>query len=230
MTKLIGIYAIKNVTCDKYYIGASIDIARRFSQHRSKLNANTHASSKLQNAWNKYGSTEFVFEILHFCDTSSELVALEEFYISKYNSILAGYNTNPPGVIKIPAKYPRKPHSQETKDKIAASHKGKPKPPLTESHKQKLREVSLSRVFTDEQKAEISRKISAATKGKRGIPWTEETRKKVLSKRVGSKRSDIAKQNMSIAAKKAWEIRKLKSGDFDETYDDILSDNAISHE
>ena len=39
------------------------------------------------------------------------------------------------------------PHSEETKAKIAAAHRGKPKPPLSEAHKMAISVASKGRVM-----------------------------------------------------------------------------------
>lgn len=101
--------------------------------------------------------------------------------------------------------------SEETKQKISNAHKGKKKKPLTEEHKEKLRQLTLTRILTEEQKLDISKKITASKKGKAGKPWTEEQRRKILTKRNGSKRTEETKQKMRDAAKKYWAKRKQET-------------------
>jgi group I intron endonuclease len=50
-----GIYRIINKINDKFYIGSSDNIERRFSRHLLDLKKNKHDNQHLQNAWNKYG-------------------------------------------------------------------------------------------------------------------------------------------------------------------------------
>lgn len=69
--KTCGIYRIINVVDNKTYIGQSVNIAGRFARHRYQLNKNIHNNIKLQNAWNKYGSECFKFEIILKCKKGS---------------------------------------------------------------------------------------------------------------------------------------------------------------
>lgn len=93
---ICGIYKIKNMLNGKIYIGQSKNIHKRWSQHKRLLDHGTHHSYKLQNAWNKYGSESFEFEIIERCDEEN-LNEIEIAYIKKFNAQKQGYNcTNQP--------------------------------------------------------------------------------------------------------------------------------------
>lgn len=83
MTKIIGIYQIKNILDNKIYIGQSTNIALRIKQHLSDLKHNRHSNSHLQNAWNKYGEKSFLFEIVEEC-SKEQLNERESFWINYY--------------------------------------------------------------------------------------------------------------------------------------------------
>lgn len=59
--------------------------------HIRDLNNNQHHNKHLQNAWNKYGSSAFNFELLEECDESL-LDERENFYILKFDTYNNGYN------------------------------------------------------------------------------------------------------------------------------------------
>ena len=59
-----GVYKILNCKNNKFYIGSSVDIERRFESHRKELIAGTHNNKHLQNAWNKYGESCFRFLVV----------------------------------------------------------------------------------------------------------------------------------------------------------------------
>ena len=73
---MIGIYAI--IIDNKYYIGQSVDIKRRWQEHRKDLKAGTHENKHLQNAYNKYGKAKF--EILLECE-KEKLNEFERYFI-----------------------------------------------------------------------------------------------------------------------------------------------------
>ena len=51
---MIGIYKIENKVNGKVYIGQSVNIKKRWKQHKYELNSNNHVNKHLQASWNKY--------------------------------------------------------------------------------------------------------------------------------------------------------------------------------
>ena len=90
--KTPGVYMIKNILNNKYYIGSSMNIRRRLQCHSSKLNRQTHHNLHLQYAFNKYGRKAFVFSILETCEPIIDtLIFLEQ----KYLDLKPEYNISP---------------------------------------------------------------------------------------------------------------------------------------
>ena len=87
----IGIYKIQNLLNDQVYIGQSVDIEKRWSTHRAELKNNNHHNMHLQNAWNKYGESNFEFSIVEECNVD-QLNQAEINWILKFNSYVNGYN------------------------------------------------------------------------------------------------------------------------------------------
>ena len=77
--KMIGIYKITNLINGYCYIGQSVDINRRFTEHK---NLNKKGSMLLHRAFKKYGLCNFRFEVVEECPVD-ELDEKEVFYISK---------------------------------------------------------------------------------------------------------------------------------------------------
>lgn len=88
-----GIYKITNLINGKCYIGQSVDILRRWRNHKetSKNSSKEAYEYPLYRAFRKYGIENFSFEILEECK-KEELDIKETFYINKYNSLDEGYN------------------------------------------------------------------------------------------------------------------------------------------
>lgn len=80
MSDMIGIYKITNKTNGKFYIGSSKNISKRFREHKLDLKKNKHKNKKLQNAFNKYGEENFIFEILEECNLENLLVLENKYY------------------------------------------------------------------------------------------------------------------------------------------------------
>lgn len=58
------VYAIKNKSSGKMYIGSSIQPKKRETQHFSNLRNSRHPNNYLQNAFVKYGENDFEWVIL----------------------------------------------------------------------------------------------------------------------------------------------------------------------
>ena len=94
-----GVYRITNKINNKVYIGESLNIERRWEEHKKELNNKTHKNYKLQKDYNKYGHEAFEFEVIatldkdipKFVDKFINII-FEDIYILKYNSIKEGYN------------------------------------------------------------------------------------------------------------------------------------------
>ena len=87
------IYRIKNIKNDKSYIGQCIDETEyRWREHRNSLRRNKHINCKLQRAWNKYGESSFILEIISRHKFQHTLDAAEIRNIKLFDSIKHGYN------------------------------------------------------------------------------------------------------------------------------------------
>ena len=80
------------------YIGQSVNIHKRWLEHKRELNKRTHHNNHLQNAWNKYGEHNFIFRVIELCDKES-LDYLEQLWVSKLKTLDRnfGYNIGTPG-------------------------------------------------------------------------------------------------------------------------------------
>ena len=94
---MICIYAIKNTTNGKMYIGSTVNMTARFKKHRTDLKRNSHCNTHLQNAYNLYGEGALDFIILATCG-KHQLISKEKEFIEKYHSLdpTFGYNLTLP--------------------------------------------------------------------------------------------------------------------------------------
>jgi group I intron endonuclease len=87
-----GVYKLTNEMTGKFYIGSSIDIDRRFLDHKRDLNNKTHVNIILQRSWNKHGEKAFSIIILEEC-SPEKCFEREQYYLDTlqpYKSV--GYN------------------------------------------------------------------------------------------------------------------------------------------
>lgn len=91
---MIGIYKITNLINGKIYIGQSVDINKRWRQHKRNSRIKGREYDKyLYKAFRKYGLENFSFEVIEEC--SRELLNEKETYYIQYyktNDETFGYN------------------------------------------------------------------------------------------------------------------------------------------
>lgn len=88
---MIGVYKI---TCKEngcVYVGQSVNIIKRFCNHRYALKNNTHSNKYLQDDFNKYGIDSFLFEVVTEV-SYSKLNEVEQYYIDYYGKTGNTYN------------------------------------------------------------------------------------------------------------------------------------------
>lgn len=90
MSKISGVYEIRNILNNHRYIGSSVNILKRFGEHLRMLTHNNHHSIYLQRAWNKYGKNKFEFNILETCESIKDTILFLE---QKYLDLNPEYNT-----------------------------------------------------------------------------------------------------------------------------------------
>ena len=88
------LYRIVNKVNGKQYVGITNNVKRRWREHKGDLKNNKHGNVKLQNAWNKYGGENFVFEKINNFNSLEEMNKAEIEYIAKNNLLndKFGYN------------------------------------------------------------------------------------------------------------------------------------------
>lgn len=125
-----GIYRWVNKVNDKFYVGSSINLAKRLSNYYSINRLRkiiTKGTSLISSAIIKYGYINFKLEILEYCDKES-IITREQYYIDNLNP---KYN-----ICKIAGSTYGKKHSLETRNKIALALTGKK---LSDEHRAKLK-------------------------------------------------------------------------------------------
>lgn len=143
-----GVYKITNSTNDKCYVGSSKNISGRWNDHKKALRKGSHHSILLQRAWNKYGESSFVFEIIEKTLLLEQLVVREQYYKDLYKSYdrKHGYDICPIAgntlgttltsehKAKLSLAHKGLKHSEETKAKIARASKGENNPMYGRRH------------------------------------------------------------------------------------------------
>lgn len=113
-----GVYVIRNTVNGKCYVGGTtVSLRRRLSHHRSSLRRNQHPNGHLQAAWNKYGESAFVPEVLEV--EPADVVAAEQSWL---DSLQPEYNISPTAYSLSGYVF-----TDEQRARVSAALKGKPK-------------------------------------------------------------------------------------------------------
>lgn len=185
-----GIYMIRCNPTQKIYVGKTSSFLVRWRNHLNSLNIGKHYNQYLQRAWDKYGVSAFTFEVLIRLG-EDDLAWWESFYSSLLSSTDKRFGFN----LTIPSKEGTHRHSEETKAKIGAAHRGKK---LSDDHKAAVSRAQLGTKHSEEHK----RKIGDSGKGKM---HTEETKAKMSLVQKGHPTSEETKEKISAAAKRRYE-------------------------
>lgn len=81
MPRTQGIYMITNTVTAETYIGSSVDIAKRWSDHRWHLKNNRHKNALLQAAYDRDGLNAFHLGVLEHVEQAVQLVYREQHYL-----------------------------------------------------------------------------------------------------------------------------------------------------
>jgi group I intron endonuclease len=227
---MCGIYSITNKINNKIYFGETFQtFKRRWNYHKSALNRNCHDNSYLQNAWNKYGADNFVFEVVESIPLEENKQEFKKMleekeceYIEKFESWKRdkGYNLKRVNggyyiiTDEIREKL-RKPKSEETKEKIRKTLTGRK---LSAEHKENIRLSGIGRKHSEETKKKMSewhtgkvfseesrKKMSESSTGKQ---FSEETKRKMSENRKGKNNAFYGKKHSEETKKKMSETRQ----------------------
>jgi group I intron endonuclease len=111
---------IVNKINGKCCIGSSVDINKRWAQHKCTLRTNNHKNKHLQNAWNKYGENNFFFKIIFFCEQNDLFLHEQKFL----DINVGGYNIGEDAI--CPARGLKK--TEAHKKKLSESQIGNKRP------------------------------------------------------------------------------------------------------
>lgn len=176
-----GVYAIRNVTNGKVYIGSALVFAWRWNDHRKQLRGRYHHNIYLERAWHRDGESAFVFEVLEVVDDPANLLIREQWWIDATPESIR-YNICPIAGSNLGLK-----HTAQRRANTSRGRRGIPRPVTSPEHRQHLSEAlrgrkpsqktldaasaaNTGRVWTDEQRA----RISAGLKGKKRPPRSPE--------------------------------------------------------
>lgn len=221
-----GVYSITNLVDGKVYIGSAKEFKARAHSHRSQLRKSKHHNRHLQNAFNKYGEENFVFEVLEVVIGDRSVYSqVEQKYIDQYlENWDKCYNLDTSAVTKPRRVFSKDPEVTRAKLSKASSGENNPmygtvgelSPNWGKKHSEETR-AKISKAHAGKNtrgrgwkhSEETKAKIRAAHKGKK---LSEEHRRKLSESHKGQKPSQETLEKRSKSLKAAWARRKAKRG------------------
>ena len=154
-----GIYLITNKINNHMYVGGSIDIERRFREHKRGADVDNQA---IDRAILKYGKENFTYQIITELPPDWKIISKHEKYWVKFYNTFKNkhhYNLKDGG----DSGYEGNTHSEETRNKMSKSHIGnthseETKKKMSEAHKGK-NHWNYGNITPDKTKIKISEKL-----------------------------------------------------------------------
>lgn len=193
MEKIIGIYSIENVINKKCYVGSSTHILLRFDQHKTLLRHQKHNNLYLQNAWNKYGESNFRFEILEKCSDALLLIA-EQSWVD----ILGDYNITKEVIRNTPSAESKRKMSETRTAKIASGEIAKnntkkiKKYDLQGNFIKEYETITLASIENNISSDQIRRVLQKIHKTAKGFQWKYSTDKSKITEYRGRDYTELS--------------------------------------
>lgn len=200
-----GIYQIRNLLTNKIYIGSAKNLKRRNNFHFWELRNNRHKNGHLQNAFNKYGEENFVFEILAHCPIEY-LIKLEQWFLDNTEN---KYNINPTAGSSLGVIC-----TEETKKKISKSKTG-----FRKSEETKLK-ISKSFYENEEERLDEIRKAQHNWMLADPDAYKKNVNNNLLKFSIG-KRKPIIQYDLKMNPLMEWESISQATKELDYVYTNI---------
>lgn len=197
---MIGIYEILNKITGKRYIGQSVDIKRRFRDHRCALTRKSRSKDTnryLYNAVLKYGIDSFDFNIIEIVDSVNDLDFYELKWIKYFKTTDRQYGYN----LRTDIGGRGYTH-KETKELISKNNTGKLNPNFGNkwSEEKKLKMSAIKKEQYVSGKVEVNYEASRKGVEARNKKWNDNPELKVkMAEKVSDKlrKYDIARLDMN---------------------------------
>lgn len=158
-----GIYVILNSSNNHFYVGSTVNLRQRWRQHLWSLDNNRHHNPHIQNAWNKYTGSSFVFLVVEIIGSPSNILNREQAWIDELG---ASERKDCYNFCKIAGSHLGRKRSELTKQRLSEANRGKIHKPEA---KEKMRIAKLGRKLTEEHKM----KVAERSKGNPGHKLTD---------------------------------------------------------
>ena len=183
ITRISGIYGLRNRLNNKWYVGQSVNIKSRWKRYKYLM---CEGQPKLYRALLKYGHSAFEENIIEPCGPDKLILDdRETYWVKFYNSVDNGYNCTEGG-------FGSKGHSpsKQTRLKLSTARKGMK---FSDEWKKNIGIATSNRIVSEDTKNKMR-------KSQTGRIQSKETRNKISNTRKGIVFSEDHKRKLKEAA------------------------------
>ncbi len=211
---ICGIYIIKSlVKPTRCYVGSSVNITKRWREHKHELLCGKHRNKRFQNHYNKYGEEDLVFSVLTCCD-KEDLIKHEQYFIDALNPFfnickIAGNTLGRMHTEECKKRmsdickkrvgelnnFYGKTHSEEARKRMSEFRTGFS---LSDATKEKISKYQKCKIVSDETRKRMSLASKRRPAYNKGIKLSKEKRESIYTEEVRAK------------MRQKWVERKLK--------------------
>ncbi|MBA4285454.1 MAG: hypothetical protein C0434_07980 [Xanthomonadaceae bacterium] len=193
-----GVYRITDSSSGRFYIGSSVNIAKRWAQHQHRLARGTHPNPMLQAIWSVNPARLSIAVVRLTASDRSELLNAEQVAL---DASRVGSNPLCMNVLRVAGSHLGRKRTAETRARLAAANTGKQ---ASDETRAKQRAAKLGKPLSVEHR----RKLSNARRGLPGTPRAgipRPTLRRFTDTQVASIRADRA-------AGMSWRLLALEYG------------------
>lgn len=155
-----GVYRIRDRKTGRFYIGSSIDVAKRWRQHQYRLAQGTHPNPQLQALWNRDPARLAVSMLQECAADKALLLKAEQTWL---DAVGVGTNRKCMNVLAVAGSHLGCKRSAATREALAAAARGR-RP--SQEARAKMSAAKIGRPLSHEHR----RKLGDAARGKKLPP------------------------------------------------------------
>jgi group I intron endonuclease len=173
LPSLPGVYRIVDTKSGRFYIGSSVNIAKRWVYHLYRFGKGTHPNPTMQAIWNA-DPQRLQVDVIELCEPEKdEILRREQFHLDAAG---VGANRECLNVLAIAGSHLGRKRSEETRAALSRAMQGRV---ITPETRQKMRAAKLGKTLTAEHRQNLSKARKGMKCAKR--PWKPRPQDRMFS-------------------------------------------------
>lgn len=172
-----GVYKIVHVATGRCYVGSTVNIKRRWTEHKTRMTTRRHPAIHLTNCWHAYGAAAFEFSILEECNIADEVTRKEreDYWMSALKPV---FNVAPVAGSILGMK-----RSPEVRARMSAAQKGRPSKLKGRKRSPEacaaISAGKMGKTHSESHRANLSAALKGRKSPREGVTLSDETKAKI---------------------------------------------------